>query len=223
MKAKVFAFDVYGTLVNPLQVAETLAQMVGDRAADLAQLWRQKQLEYSFRRGLMGQYEDFSVCTRQALLFAQQTLGVSLSEHQQQQLMDGYQQLDPYADVIPALEILGSTSIGAVAFSNGSRQTVTELLEYAKVLPLLQQVISVDAVSSFKPDPKVYGYLCQCVGQEPGDICLVSSNPFDVIGAKCQGLSAVWVQRSQQQLFDPWGIEPDFVVSDIGELVSQLG
>ncbi|MCW9051145.1 MAG: haloacid dehalogenase type II [Motiliproteus sp.] len=222
MKPKVFAFDVYGTLVNPLQMSERLVELVGDVAPTLTQLWRDKQLEYSFRRGLMGAYEDFSVCTRQALQYAQTVVGVSLTEEQQDQSMAGYQQLVPYADVIPALKQLQDQLIEAVAFSNGSREAVTDLLTYSRVLPLLKQVVSVDAVSSFKPDPKVYGYLCQSMGQNPRDVCLVSSNPFDVIGAKNQGLQAVWVRRSAQQVFDPWGIEPDLEVADLAELVAQL-
>ncbi|MEH6626204.1 MAG: haloacid dehalogenase type II [Motiliproteus sp.] len=222
MNQQALAFDVYGTLVDPLQMSRLLEEIVGEKSAAMSQLWREKQLEYSFRRGLMKYYQDFSVCTRQALEYAQQVLGVSLSEEQIERLLSAYQQMDPYQDVIPALQWFKAQQMPVVAFSNGNRTMVTELLRYAGILPELDQVVSVDAVSSFKPDPEVYAHLCTSLDRNPENISLISSNPFDVIGAKVAGLKAIWVKRSPQAVFDPWGVSPDKVVTDLLELKALI-
>ncbi len=216
------ALDVYGTLVNPLQIAEQLEDMVGHQAIPLAQLWRQKQLEYSFRRGLMGAYKDFSTCTREALLYAEAVLGLSLSEPQRARLFAAYQQLPPYADVLPALDRLKLQGLPVVAFSNGAEAAVKELLVAAGILPKLDGIVSVDPLKTFKPDPLVYHHLCELLQSPLPDTWLVSSNPFDIIGAKAVGCRAAWVKRDDEAVFDPWGVEPDLVISDLNSLADHF-
>jgi 2-haloacid dehalogenase len=99
---------------------------------------------------------------------------------------------------------------------------VRELLERAGILPLLDGVVSVDDLSSFKPDPEVYHYLCRKLDRQPSGGWLVSSNPFDVIGAESVGMSVAWVRRRSGIAFDPRGIEPDLVVPDLRALASKL-
>ncbi|WP_207063106.1 haloacid dehalogenase type II [Motiliproteus sp. SC1-56] len=223
MSTHALALDVYGTLVDPLEVKHKLQGLVGEQAEELAAVWRQKQLEYSFRRGLMDLYEDFSVCTAQALDYAQDHCGVSLAAEERQQLLEQYQELAPFPDVIPALETFAAQGYKKVAFSNGHPDQVRQLLSYGGVLAHLDGVISVHEVEVFKPAPRVYQYLLDQLGT-PGDrTWLVSSNPFDVIGAKAAGLRAAWVKRAPGALFDPWGIEPDLVVADLKELAQRLG
>ncbi|MEH6470576.1 MAG: haloacid dehalogenase type II [Halopseudomonas sp.] len=223
MKPLGIGFDVFGTLVDPLQMGQLLGQMVGtEHASTVARVWREKQLEYTFRRGLMGAWADFTVCTEQALSYALTNAGIELSDQQCQQLMAGYEQLTPFADVIPALERLQHSGCSAVAFSNGTADHVTRILGNAGVLPLLQQVISVETLQTFKPDPKLYHHLSSRLGTTPSRTWLISSNPFDVIGAKHAGIMAAWIRRQQTAQFDPWGIEPDLVVGDLNELVDKL-
>lgn len=100
------AFDVYGTLVNPLAMAEQLKQLVGKVAEPFAELWRTKQLEYSFRRGLTRAYRPFSVCTEEALLYAEKVQDVVLSEESRTHLMQQYKQLPPFPDAAPGLTSL---------------------------------------------------------------------------------------------------------------------
>ena len=217
------AFDVYGTLVDPLEMGERLHPVVGEGVAEpMAKLWREKQLEYTFRRGLMGAYENFDVCTRQALDYAAQALGTDLPDEDRERLIEEYVNLSPYPDVAPGLRAMEEADHTLVAFSNGVEATVRALLERAGVLGLLNGVVSVDDVSSFKPDPEVYRYLCRKLDKPPPEVWLVSSNPFDVIGAKNVGLNAAWVKRSPAALFDPWGIEPDLVVGDLQDLAAKL-
>lgn len=177
-------FDIYGTLVDPLEMNGHLRAMVGDLADRFSELWREKQVEYAFRRGLMGRYEDFGVCTRQALRYAIEMLNVDLSSEDQERLMAAYQRLEAFPDVAAGLEILRSQGHQLAAFSNGVEATVRSLLVNAGILPLLDLVVSVDDLKTFKPDPRVYAYLVERLDQPVGETWLVSSNPWDVIGAK---------------------------------------
>jgi 2-haloacid dehalogenase len=215
--------DVYGTLVDPLQMNEHMRGPAGEKADQLATLWRQKQLEYAFRRGLMRRYEDFSTCTRQALKFAAQSLGVGLSPSEEEQLLHEYQSLRPYPDVIPGIEQLKSCGYKTVAFSQGTERMVRELLENAGVLAYLDDVVSVDDLKTYKPSPEVYAYLAQRTGSPPSETWLISSNPWDVIGAKVSSLKAAWIKRRADVVFDPWGIEPDLVAPDLKSLAQCLG
>lgn len=215
-------FDVYGTLVNPLEMQRHLRTRFGDQAEPISMLWREKQVEYAFRRGLMRHYENFGVCTRQALQFALASLGLELSAQQQEQLLEQYQNLPPFPDVLPALQALRPTVYKLVAFSNGAGATVRNLLERAGIWSDLKGVISVDDLRTFKPDPKVYRYLAEQLRLAPTSTWLVSGNPWDVIGAKSAGLRAAWVKRNLNAVFDPWGIEPDFVVTSLEQLPNAL-
>ena len=215
-------FDIYGTLVDPLEMNEHLRAMAGDLADRFSELWREKQVEYAFRRGLMGRYEDFGVCTRQALRYAIEALNVELSEEDQERLMAGYQRLVAFPDVAAGLERLQSQGHQLAAFSNGVEATVRSLLDHAGILPLLDMVVSVDDLQTFKPDPKVYAYLAERLGRSTGETLLVSSNPWDIIGAKSAGLRAAWVRRKPDAVFDPWGVEPDLIAGDLSELAERL-
>lgn len=221
--SKAIAFDVYSTLVDPLTVSEHLHSLVGgDLAHQFAALWRQKQLEYSVRRGLMRRYENFDVCTNQALLFAIHKLNVNISDEDQERLIGELQNLRAYPDVVPGMEILREAGHELVAFSNGVEPTVRALLKRNGVLRLLNRTISVDDVQTFKPDPAVYGYLTRCLSRPKGEIWLASGGPSDVIGAKSAGLKTVWIKRRPDDVFDPWEIVPDLVVQNFKELSEHL-
>ena len=216
-------FDIYGTLVDPLEMNEHLRPVVGEKLADrFSELWRNKQIEYTFRRALMRRYEDFGICTRQALVHTATVLCVDLTDEVQERLVEKYQSLRPFPDVIPGIEALKSKGHTLVAFSNGVEATARTLLDRAGVMEHLHDVISVDDVKTFKPDPEVYHYLAHRLGTELSEIWLVSSNPFDVIGAKAVGLAAAWIRRKPDAQFDPWGIEPDLVVPDLEALAERL-
>lgn len=215
-------FDIYGTLVDPLEMDEHLREMVGEGAERFSALWREKQIEYTWRRGLMREYADFGVCTRQALDFAALSFGLELSDNQREGLVEEYQNLRPFPDVLPGLERLRSEGHTMVAFSNGVERTSRVLLERGGVLDNLEAVVSVDDLGTFKPDPEVYRYLARRLDRPVGETWLVSSNGWDVIGAKSAGLRAAWVRRDPATVFDPWGIEADLVVEDLEQLAGRL-
>lgn len=215
-------FDIYGTLVNPLDMNEHLRGLVGEKADRFSELWREKQVEYTWRRGLMREYADFGVCTRQALDFAALSLDVELPADQRERLIEEYQNLQPFQDVASGLERLRSEGHTLVAFSNAVEQTARVLLGRGGVLEHLEAVVSVDDLGTFKPDPKVYRYLARRLDRPPEETWLVSSNAWDVIGAKSAGLRAAWVRRKPDAVFDPWDIEADLVVENLEQLACKL-
>ncbi len=218
MKPQTLAFDVYGTMINTTGVQRSIEKLIGEKAPLLVEMWRNKQLEYSFRRGLMNNYVDFSQCTREALDFSCETLQIHLTNTQKQGLMDEYRTLPAFADVRTGLEKLQNAEHRLFAFSNGSKKAVTELLVHAEVIQFFDGVVSVENVKMFKPSPLVYAHFNQTTGSTPANSWLISSNPFDVLGAINYGMHSAWVQRSSTSVFDPWGIVPTFKVSNLDEL-----
>jgi 2-haloacid dehalogenase len=215
-------FDVYGTLVNPVDMGQHLSAMIGDQADAFGQLWHDKKVEYAFRKGLMQQYQDFGVCTLQALRYCMATFKIELSADEQQELMAKFSQLAAFSDVIDGLKILKAQGHQLVAFSNGPEAAVRKLLKNAAVLPYLDDVISVDDVQTYKPSPVVYQHLLTKTQSGKENCWMISSNPWDVIGGKAAGLKAAWIQRDPAKIFDPWGADPDIVVSNLIQLSQQL-
>ncbi|MGP9566858.1 haloacid dehalogenase type II [Halomonas sp. AOP5-B2-8] len=220
----VLAFDVYGTLIDTQGVTVELERRLKDAAKvdEFARRWRDKQLEYSFRHGLMGAYVPFSECTREALVFVDRALHTGLSDNDHDHLMAVYGELPAFDDVVPALDQLRGAGIRCVAFSNGTADAVSKLLTRAGVENHMDDVISADEVKRFKPDPAVYAHLRSRLETRLEQTWLISSNPFDVIGATHAGLRSAWIRRRSDAPFDPWGIEPDMTVTDLETLADRL-
>jgi 2-haloacid dehalogenase len=218
----VLAFDVYGTLIDPLSMEEHLRAAFGEKSKEASELWRSKQIEYSFRRALMKKYRNFDACTEQAFHYVSSQFGISLSEEAQATLLSRYRQLPAYPDVTAALDELASRGFRITACSNGTENAVRASLDHAGVLPRFSKIVSVDAIRTFKPDPAVYEYLVAELNARREMVWLISSNPFDVIGAKACGLRTAWVQRDPKRVFDPWEFEPDLVVHGLAELQGIL-
>lgn len=215
------AFDVYGTLVDPMGMSELLASDARDAAQSVSALWREKQLEFAFRKGLMRAYEDFGVCTRQALRYAMASHGLTLTKKREDELMNAYLQLPAFEDALPALRALEGNYV-MYAFSNGTAGALKKVLGHNDLLPLFDGLVSVDDVKSFKPDPAVYAYARRATGALDNPLCLVSSNAWDVIGARSAGLMAIWVQRDAHKVFEDWGIEPNAIINSLSELPEVL-
>lgn len=216
------AFDVYGTLINTQGVVSTLHGLIGNQAEEFSRIWRDKQLEYSFRRGLMQNYEKFSICTSNALDFTCSILKISLTNEQKENLLKCYRTLPAFSDVVDGLKQLKSSGFRIYAFSNGSSDAVEELLVAAGIRNYFIGVVSVDDIKSFKPNPAVYSYFLRKSGSSSNDTWLISSNPFDVIGAISAGIKSAWVQRSEDAVFDPWGIKPTIVVNNLNKLGENI-
>jgi 2-haloacid dehalogenase len=216
------AFDVYGTLIDTHGVVSALRAMVGDRAEAFSHTWRDKQLEYSFRRGLMQHYENFAVCTRHALDYTCAHYEIPLSDAQKQALLDSYRTLPAFDDVADSLARMRADGFRLFAFSNGSADAVETLLANASIREMFLGVVSTDAIRSFKPNPAVYAYFLRQSGASGGSAWLVSGNPFDVIGAISAGMRAAWVRRSETAIFDPWDIAPTLTVTTLGDLGTSI-
>jgi len=216
------AFDVYGTLIDTHGVVDRLRETVGDVARAFSGTWRDKQLEYSFRRGLMQNYANFAVCTRNALDYTAAVYGVPLTDAQRQQLLATYRALPAFDDVRDALPRLESAGYRIFAFSNGTAEAVEALLDHAGIRNYFQGVVSCDDLKSFKPNPAVYSHFLRQAGATGVEAWLISGNPFDVIGAISAGMRGAWVKRSPEGIFDPWEIEPTLPVESLRDLADGI-
>ena len=216
------AFDVYGTLIDTHGVVRALEQFAGNDAMHFSRAWREKQLEYSFRRGLMADYENFSECTRQALDYVCLQYKVPLTEQQKQELLAIYRELPAFDDVPAGLSHARSAGFNLYAFSNGTAQAVHGLLNHAGLGYYFREVVSVDEVRSFKPSPVVYEHFLQRSASSAANTWLVSSNPFDVLGAMAVGMRTAWVQRTPDSLFDPWNRQPTIVIDSLAGLADKM-
>jgi len=216
------AFDVYGTLIDTHGVVAALRAIIGDKAEKFSRTWRDKQLEYSFRRGLMQNYENFAICTSDALDYTCTYYRVPLAGEQKNELLGMYRALPAFKDAKEGLARLQAAAFRLYAFSNGSADTVEALLTKAGIRDFFLGVVSVDDLKSFKPNPAVYSYFLRRSGASGNSAWLISSNPFDVIGAISAGMKAAWGQRSPEEFFDPWGIEPTITVRSLFDLVEHI-
>ncbi len=203
-------------------MAHRLGNSFGARAQAAAQLWREKQLEFTFRRALMPGYADFDTCTLQALRYVSASFGASLTEAEERALLDAYLDLPPFPGVRTGLAMLKRAGHRLVALTNGTERSVRKLLMNARVGEFLEAILSAERIGTFKPDPAVYALLDTLSGGRSGSSWLVSGNPFDVIGAKASGLKAAWLRRDPQRIFDPWEFSPDLVVRSLEELCGEL-
>jgi 2-haloacid dehalogenase len=216
------AFDLYGTLVDPIRIWKRLEDYMPNKdALRVAEVWRQKQLEFTFRLTVMERYEDFEQVTRKALDYALEAAGRELEADQKDALMAQYNDLERFADVEPGLKRLKEAGYAMVVFSNGAPQMLDAIMGAAGLHTYLQGFVSVDEVGAYKPSPKVYRYVAERLERPIGEVRLVSSNPFDIIGAEAAGMRAAWVNRSGG-LFDALGPRPEVVVGALTELADAL-
>ncbi len=219
--AEALAFDMYGTLVDPIRIWKELERYIPGDAQRIAEIWRQKQLEFTFRLTAMERYEDFEQVTRKALDYALAATGHSLEAQQKNSLMAQYNDLERFEDVEPGLQRLTDAGYTMVVFSNGSPAMLTAIMEAANLGRYCTGFVSVDEVKVYKPSPVVYMHVANRLARPVNQVRLVSSNPFDVIGAESAGMQAAWVNRSGG-LFDTLAPRPQMVVKSLVELADVL-
>jgi 2-haloacid dehalogenase len=217
----VLAFDLYGTLVDPIAISSELGQVLGSHGREAARLWRLKQLEYSFRLTAMGHYEDFRWVTARALEFALASIGASLPDGQAQRLIELYDHLRPFPDAVPALRALAGRGYELAVLSNGSPAMIRNCLDSSGLGEFFGQRISVDEVRMFKPAPVVYRHAAERLAVPIGRIRLVTCNAFDSVGASAAGMRTAWVNRSAAP-FDTIGRQPDLTLPALDRLASAL-
>ena len=216
------AFDVYGTLIDPIGIAAEIDRTLpGGRGTELATLWRSKQLEYSFRLTVMRAYQDFRWVTDKALRFAAASTGVELSDEAARALIDAYDRLPAFPDALPALAAIRADGHRPAVFSNGSPDMIERLLGHSGLGEHFQQRISVDPVREFKPAPAAYQHAARSLGLAVEAVTLVSCNAFDVVGANAAGMRTVWVNRIGAT-YDTIGEPPDATITSLAELRAVL-
>jgi 2-haloacid dehalogenase len=219
---EVLAFDLYGTLVDPIAISSELGRVLGDSGGrEAARLWRLKQLEYSFRLTAMGRYEDFRWVTSRALDFALASVGARVPDEEAQRLAGLYDHLQPFPDVAPALRALAGLGYELVVLSNGTPDMIGNCLDNSGLGEFFGQRISADEVRLFKPSPVVYRHAAGRLSRLAGQLRLVSSNAFDCVGASAAGMRTAWVNRSAAP-FDTIGAQPDLTVPALDRLPAAL-
>ena len=169
----------------------------------------------------MERYEDFEQVTRKALDYALVATGHSLETQQKNSLMAQYNDLERFADVEPGLQRLKDAGYTMVVFSNGSPAMLTGIMNAANLHPYFRGFVSVDEVKVYKPSPVVYRHVANSLGRLINEVRLISSNPFDIIGAEAAGMQVAWVNRSDG-LFDTLAPKPQMVVKSLVELANLL-
>ncbi len=212
------AFDIYGTLINPMALGETLHDLIGEKSVAFNTMWRDKQLEYSFRLAAMKRFNHFSECTRMGLEYCDKYFQTKLDASDIDILLGMYKKLPAYSETLPCLEALSKKGIEIFAFSNGKKEDLKSLFNHAGITEYFDRIISVDEVRTFKPSPEVYNLLASHTKSDRNDIWLISSNSFDIIGAGATGLKTVWIKHKEDTVFDPFGIAPTHIIHNLSEL-----
>jgi len=211
MRVEALVFDAYGTLYDVHSVVRRCETCFPGKGTALSQLWRAKQLEYTWQRSLMQRYAPFSQVTREALAYSCAALGLQLGEHEQA-LMEEYLRLAPFPEVRPALaRLAGKKAI----LSNGSPDLLEPLVRNSRLH--FDAVLSVDELRIYKPAPQVYALGPRALSLPASELLFVSSNAWDVAGAKAFGYRVAWCNR-QDAPAEELGLSADVIVTSLAEL-----
>lgn len=244
MTVKAIVFDAYGTLFDIQSVAAITEQAFPGYGEIVTQIWRIKQLEYTWLRSLMDRYEDFSAVTRESLAYTLKALGLKPNAGVFEAIMEKYLALDLYPDAMATLSAMQDRKLAIL--SNGSPGMLGALVQSSGLADLLDATISVDAQKIFKPSPHAYALIESTLGVKPADVLFVSSNPWDACGAKAFGLKVAWIERVTPEAMalacehnklvppltmfkairtqmDELGLEPDYRIRALAELVGLVG
>lgn len=218
---KVCVFDAYGTLFDFNSAAERCRDVLGDKAGELSDLWRTKQLQYTWLRGLMGKHKPFREVTGDALDFSLQTLGVD-DPVLRNRLMELYDRIEAFPEVPGVLRRLNQAGIATAILSNGSPDMLEAAVEHAGIGGDLNAVLSVEAVGVYKPHPSVYELPGRQFGVPLSAISFQSSNAWDAVAAATFGMRVVWCNRYGQQR-ERLTAQPDVEISTLAALPGILG
>jgi 2-haloacid dehalogenase len=217
MTIRAYAFDAYGTLFDVHAAIARHKDAVGEDADAFSALWRAKQLEYSWVRTLMGRYTDFWTLTQEALDYALARFP-HVDNALRPKLLDAYWRLEAYPDVVPTLTKLRHMGHTLAIFTNGTLEMAEAAANASAVLPLIDMIVSVEDLRRYKTSPEVYENLCQRLDMKPSEVCLVSSNRWDIAGGTAYGLRTIWVNRTgfPDEYFDA---QPDSDIRNLAELL----
>jgi 2-haloacid dehalogenase len=216
MTIDALVFDAYGTLYDVHSVMRRCESSFPGKGAQLSQLWRAKQLEYTWQRSLMQRYVPFSTVTREALAYSCAALELDLSVQLMEALMSEYLSLAPFPEVAKALARL---PMKKAILSNGSPDLLDPLVRQSGLR--FDAVISVDELKVFKPAPQVYELAVRRLDTPKERIGFVSSNCWDALGAKSYGFRVYWINRGGAPV-DRLGFTPDAQLQTLAELADEV-
>ena len=196
MPIEALVFDAYGTLYDVHSVYARTEELCPGKGDLITQIWRLKQLEYTWLQTSLQDYRDFTFLTHASLEFALRTVGIEPSESITKPLFDKYLDLDPYPeakDALGKLKSLGGYKLAIL--SNGSSAMLSALVKNSGLDAFLDATISVDGARKFKPHPECYALVEKVLGLKNDEVLFVSSNSFDVTGAKHFGFKVAWIRR----------------------------
>jgi 2-haloacid dehalogenase len=219
LRVDALVFDAYGTLFDVHSVTRLAETLAPGHGTAISQLWRTKQLEYTWLTSLMGSpglpRADFAEITARALDYALAALRIELGEADRIRLQRSYLELEPFPDVPAALARLAPRPRWIL--SNGTLAMLQPLVRHTGLDAHLDGVLSVDAAGVFKPSPRVYQLAVDRLHLPPARIGFVSSNGWDAIGAKAYGFTAFWINRASAPV-DRHGPAPDRIISTLADL-----
>ena len=195
--AKAYVFDAYGTLFDVHSAVARHRDAIGPKADAISDLWRAKQLEYTWTRTLMGAWLDFRALTAMALDFAAAKHG-GLPAGLREELLAAYETLDAFADVAPTLAALKAAGAKTAILSNGSRDMLANAVASAGIGQWLDACLSIDEIRAFKTTPAAYELVERHLGAAPSEVSFQSSNRWDIAGAVAFGFRGVWINRTGQ-------------------------
>jgi 2-haloacid dehalogenase len=217
---EVYVFDAYGTLFDVHSAIARHRAAAGPDADRFSDMWRTKQLEYSWTLTLAGQYLDFWTLTERALDYAFARFP-SVDRALRQKLLDAYFKLDAFTDARAALENLKAHGLKTAILSNGSPPMLEAAVAASGMANVLDAVLSVDAVRAYKPRPDIYALVTTRFAVKPQQVAFVSSNRWDVMGAAAFGFHPFWVNRAKMP--DEYPEQPPLrVIADLSALASTV-
>lgn len=211
-------FDAYGTLFDVHSVGARLEQRFAGQGARAAALWRDRQIDYTRVVSMSGRYRPFSDLTRRALRQACALLDLPLPRAAEDELMDAYLRLAPFAECLAVLRELRARGVRAGVLSNGDPPMLEPVIAHAGFAGLLDPVLSAHEVQRFKTDDAVYALGPSALGLAAREIVFVSSNGWDAIGATWYGYTTLWVNRARQPL-DPLDTAPTRTGSSLRDVL----
>lgn len=209
---KAFIFDVYGTLFDVHSLKKVCNDLYPEKGDEISQSWRAKQIEYFFLRQLMGNYEPFLKITHDALKYAIKEHHEELDEQNEKQLLEAYLQLSPYPEVQSVLKQLGHKQL--VVFSNGSHDMLDPLIQNSGLSNFFDYTISIDEVKQYKPTLASYRHALDTLGVKREEVLFMSSNGWDISGAKNFGFHTAWINRNNLPT-EELNLVPDSIYSDL--------
>ena len=212
-------FDAYGTLFDVNSAAAKCKEKLGDKWENFANAWRTTQLEYTWLRSLMKKHKNFWQITEDSLDYAMETFNIN--KNMRKELLNLYKELSPYPEVKECLDTLKSKKIKIAILSNGTPDLLKGLVESNNIQNYFDNIISVEDVKIYKPDPKVYEMPIKKYNCKPENICFLSSNTWDISGGGVFGYNAVWVNR-YNKIFDKLGYNPQYIINNLKQLLELV-